>query len=293
MRMNLELSILRVLFLILVFPVSLIFEGLRRKLIARMQNRIGPPIWQPFYDVAKLLKKEEMNSLASENILFKILPILTLISSFLLFFFIPFTIFSFHMDFILFLYIFILSGALYTLAGFASNSPFGQLGSMRDIVLMVCYETIFVVSIFSFIVYSNVDSIGSLDQRFLVLRLPLASVCLFVVALLESRITPLDTIEATTEIMGGVETEYSGKYLALLNIAKYLKFTFFVFLLSKLLFGFSSLLLFSLSSLAVLFILVLSQATTSRYSFDQTLNLLKVFVFIAVLEFVRIRFVVW
>ena len=293
MRMNLELSILRVLFLILVFPVSLIFEGLRRKLIARMQNRIGPPIWQPFYDVAKLLKKEEVNSLASENVLFKILPILTLISSFLLFFFIPFTIFSFHMDFILFLYIFILSGALYTLAGFASNSPFGQLGSMRDIVLMVCYETIFVVSIFSFIVYSNVDSIGSLDQRFLVLRLPLASVCLFVVALLESRITPLDTIEATTEIMGGVETEYSGKYLALLNIAKYLKFTFFVFLLSKLLFGFSSLLLFSLSSLAVLFILVLSQATTSRYSFDQTLNLLKVFVFIAVLEFVRIRFVVW
>jgi len=291
--MNLELSILRVLFLILIFPVSLIFEGLRRKLIARMQNRIGPPIWQPFYDVAKLLKKEEMNSLASENILFKILPILTLISSFLLFFFIPFTIFSFHMDFILFLYIFILSGALYTLAGFASNSPFGQLGSMRDIVLMVCYETIFVVSIFSFIVYSNVDSIGSLDQRFLVLRLPLASVCLFVVALLESRITPLDTIEATTEIMGGVETEYSGKYLALLNVAKYLKFTFFVFLLSKLLFGFSSLLLFSLSSLAVLFILVLSQATTSRYSFDQTLNLLKVFVFIAVLEFVRIRFVVW
>lgn len=293
MKMNLELGILRVLFLILVFPVSLIFEGLRRKLIARMQNRIGPPIWQPFYDVAKLLKKEEVNSLASENILFKILPILTLISSFLLFFFIPFTILSFHMDFILFLYIFILSGALYTLAGFASNSPFGQLGSMRDIVLMVCYETIFVVSIFSFIVYSNVDSIGDLDQRFLVLRLPLASVCLFVVALLESRITPLDTIEATTEIMGGVETEYSGKYLALLNVAKYLKFTFFVFLLSKLLFGFSSLLLFSLSSLAILFILVLSQATTSRYTFNQTLNLLKMFVFIAVLEFVRIRFVVW
>ena len=98
--MILNVNMFNLLFLILITPISLLFEGIKRKLIARMQNRIGPPIIQPFYDIMKLWKKGETDSKASENIFFKITPTLYLITTFLLFFFIPISIISFNIDFI-------------------------------------------------------------------------------------------------------------------------------------------------------------------------------------------------
>jgi len=291
--MILDVSMFNVILLIFVIPISLLFEGLRRKLMARLQNRIGPPIWQPFYDIMKLLEKGESNSKASENIFFRITPLLYLITTFALFLFVPFPIISFPLDFILFVYILILSGALYILSGFASNSPYGSIGSMREIILMVCYEIIFAIVIITFILYTNIESLMGLNQTLLFLKLPLASLCLFVVALVEMRITPLDTVEAQTEIMGSVETEYSGKDLALLEISKDLKFTFFIFLIATLFFGFENVLIFSLISLVLLFIFTFLQATTCRYRLDQTFNLLIFVLLLAVIELLRINYFAW
>jgi len=116
--MILDVSMFKLMFLVLVIPISLLFEGIKRKLLARMQNRIGPPIWQPFYDVIKLFEKHESDSKASENVFFNITPFLYLVTTFALFFFIPFPIIGFQFDFIIFVYILILSGALYVLSGF-------------------------------------------------------------------------------------------------------------------------------------------------------------------------------
>ena len=291
--MILDISMLKIMLLIFVIPISLLFEGIRRKLIARMQNRIGPPVWQPFYDIIKLWEKGESDSKASENIFFRITPILYLITTFALFLFIPFPIISFPFDFILFIYILILSGALYILSGFASNSPYGSIGSMRETVLMVCYEIIFAVVIITFILYTNIESLISLNQTFLFLKLPLASLSLIIVALIEMRITPLDTVEAQTEIMGSVETEFSGKGLALLEISKDLKSVFFIFLITILFFGFKDVLIFSLISLIMLFVFTFLQATTCRYRLDQTFNLLIFILLLAIIELIRINYLVW
>ena len=283
----------KILLLIFVIPISFLFEGIRRKLMARMQNRIGPPIWQPFYDFMKLLEKGESDSKASENIFFRITPVLYLITTFALFLFVPFPVISFPFDFILFIYILILSGAFYILSGFASNSPYGSIGSMRETILMVCYEIIFAIVIVTFVLYSNIESLMSLNQTFLFWKLPLASLSLLVVALVEMRITPLDTVEAQTEIMGSVETEYSGESLALLEISKSLKFTFFIFLITMFLFGFKDVLIFSLTSLVMLFAFTFCQATTCRYRLDQTFNLLIFVLLLAVIELIRINYLVW
>ena len=281
------------MFLVLVIPISLLFEGMRRKLLARMQNRIGPPIWQPFYDIMKLFEKEKSDSKASENVFFKITPFLYLLTTFTLFFFIPFPLIGFQFDFILFVYVLILSGALYVLSGFASNSPYGSIGSMRELILMICYEAIFVVGIFTFILFSNIESLADFNQTCLIYNLPIASACLFVVALVEMRITPLDTVEAPTEIMGSVETEYSGRSLGFLEISKYLKSAFFIFLFTMLFFGFKDLLMFSIFSLIMLFVFTFTQATTCRYRVDQTFNLLMIVLLLVVIEFVRINYIVW
>jgi len=291
--MVLDVSIFKIIFLVLVIPISLVFEGIRRKLMARMQNRIGPPIWQPFYDVMKLFEKWESDSKASENVFFNITPFLYLVTTFALFFFIPFPLIGFQFDFILFVYVLILSGALYVLSGFASNSPYGSIGSMRELILMICYEAIFVVGIFTFILFSNIETLTDFNQTWLIYRLPIASVCLFIVALVEMRITPLDTVEAPTEIMGSVETEYSGRSLAFLEISKALKSAFFIFLLSMLFFGIKNIVMFSIFSLIMLFVFIFTQATTCRYRVDQTFNLLMIVLLLVVIEFVRINYIVW
>ena len=93
------------LFLLAVPFISLFFEGFRRKLVARAQNRIGPPVWQPIYDVVKLWKKKPSTSRGYTNIFFVISPILYVVSTFALFLFIPFSFIAFQYDFILLIYI--------------------------------------------------------------------------------------------------------------------------------------------------------------------------------------------
>jgi len=291
--MILELNIFNLIFLILIIPISLLFEGIRRKLTAKMQNRIGPPVWQPFYDVMKLVKKKDSDTKAKDNLLFQIIPVLYFITTFVLFLFVPFSIVSFQYDFILFVYIVILSGALYILAGSVSNSPFSSLGSLRETLLMVCYEIIFVIAIFTFMVYTNESSLVEFQQRLIILKLPLVSFSLFFVALVEMRITPMDTVEAYTEISGSVETEYSGKELALLEISKCMKFTFFILLTTSLFFGFQNLILFSATTLAMLFIYTFLQATTCRYRLDQVFNLLIFLLFLSVIDLIRIHYFMW
>ncbi len=293
MKMILNVSMFEILFLVLTIPISLLFVGIKRKLIARMQNRIGPPVWQPFYDVIKLFEKKESDSGAKENIIFRTMPFIYLLITFSLFLFLPFPVIGFQLDFIFFIYIFILGGALYILLGIASNSPYGYIGSMRDMVLMFCYEIIFAIVIFTFVMFTDIQTLAEFNERWLILNLPIASACLFIIALVETRITPFDTVEAHTEIIGSVETEFSGRSLAFFEISSGLRLAFFVFLITLLFFGFKDLLTFSITSLIMLFVLTFTQATTCRYRLDQTLNILIIVLFFAVVELIRINFIVW
>jgi formate hydrogenlyase subunit 4 len=261
--------------------------------MARMQNRIGPPILQPFYDVIKLFEKGESDSRANENILFRTMPLIYFLTTFSLFLFIPFSIISFNLDFILFIYIFILSGALYIMLGIVSNSPYGYIGSMRDISLMLCYELIFAIIIFTFVSFTGIQSLSNFNGEWIILKLPIASICLFVITLVETRITPYDTVEAYTEIIGSAETEFSGRGLAFFELSKNLKLAFFVFLTTILFFGFKDLITFSILSLVILFALTFTEATTCRYRLDQTLNILITVLFFAIFELIRIKFIVW
>jgi len=159
--------------------------------------------------------------------------------------------------------------------------------------LMLCYELIFAIVIFSFVVFSNIQSLSGFNENWMILKLPIASACLFIITLAEIRITPYDTVEAYTEIIGSAETEFSGRSLAFFEISKNLKLAFFMFLTSLLFFGFKDLLTFSITSLIVLFALTFTEATTCRYRLDQTLKILIIVLFFAVFEFIRINFIVW
>ena len=86
--------------LIGIIPIALLVDGIFRKLLARMQNRVGPPIIQPFYDIIKLFGKKKSDSKGYKNILFRTIPFLYFVSTFSLFLFV-FGIVRFEFDFIM------------------------------------------------------------------------------------------------------------------------------------------------------------------------------------------------
>ncbi|MFH1638606.1 MAG: complex I subunit 1 family protein [Candidatus Woesearchaeota archaeon] len=286
--MNLDLSIANVVFILLIVPFALLMEGVRRKVIARMQHRVGPPVWQPFYDVLKLLKKGETRSLANENWFYRWTPFLYFITTIVLFMFIPLAMLSFEYDFILLIYLLVLDSALYVLAGFASNNPYSTIGSMREMVVMVCYEMIFTVAIVAVMVAEKATSLAEIGNSFILFKVPLAAICLFYVVLIEVRVTPYDTVEAGTEILESVKTEYYGRNLAYMELSKDLKTTFFAMLWIFLFIGVHNILLFLALTVLMVWVLGFTQATTCRYRLDQVLKRYTFVLGIALFELARI-----
>ena len=222
-------------FFLLVPFIALFYEGLLRKLNARLQNRIGPPVLQPFYDLMKLFSKKPLKS--QNDPFYKYSPFLYFLSVYALFLFIPFSIIAFDYDFVLLLYLTILASSFYVLAGLSSDNPFSIIGSMREMILMIVYEITLVITVFSFMLRADVISFANFDFNLMILSLPISAVCLTLISLLEVHVTPFDTTEAKTEIMGGSRTEYSGRNLALMNLSMSMKRLFFLLFLPFLFFS--------------------------------------------------------
>jgi formate hydrogenlyase subunit 4 len=274
-----------IIFFLLIPFIAMLYEGLYRKINARLQNRIGPPIIQPFFDIVKLFSKKKLKT--QNDPFFRVSPLLYFLATYSLFLFIPFSLIKFEYDFLLLLYLTILSSAFYILCGLSSDNPFGIVGSMREMILMIVYEITLVVSVVNFILKSNILSLANLNSSFLFLSLPLSSLGLFLVYLVELHVTPFDTTEAQTEIMAGSKTEYSGKNLAFMELATYMKRLFFIFFIPLVLFGRDLIIILPLS-VAFLFLYTFLQATTSRYRVDQALNFYIVVLFLVLLEFVLV-----
>lgn len=274
-----------IIFFLLVPFIALLYEGILRKLNARLQNRIGPPIIQPFYDIIKLFGKKPLKS--QNDPFYKYAPFFYFLSIYALFLFIPFSLIGFQYDFVLLLYLTILASSFYVLAGLSSDNPFSIVGSMREMILMVVYEITLVIAVFSFMIRADVVSFAAFNQELFLLSLPISSACLFIISLLEVHVTPFDTTEAPTEIMGGSRTEYSGRNLALMNLSMSMKRLFFVFFLPMLFFGRDIMWLIPMS-IVFLFAYGLCQATTSRFRVDQAFNVYFYVMIFALIEFILI-----
>ncbi len=275
---------IKALAILLVPFISLFFEGVRRKMTARIHNRIGPPIWQPFYDFMKLLDKGRTETRGRLNLFFKACPTLYFLSTLALFLFIPYPFLSFEFDFVFLIYATILCSAFYTLCGISSNSPYTTLGSMREMILMMVYEITLAIVVFTAVIASGTNTLSGVNE-FLVFSLPLSFLALIFVSFVETKITPFDTAEAPTEILGGVKTEYSGVNLAIYETARFMKFTFFIFLMPSL-FVTRHPVFLGLMVLFFLFFLTFMQATTSRYRVDQSFRYFLIFLLVALANYV-------
>ena len=223
--------------LILVFPMvfflSLFFEGVDRKIHSRLQQRVGPPILQPFYDFFKLIHKEIIIPETASRRFFTLMPIAATAVSFLI---ASIPIMSLIEgvpiagDLILIMYLFAMVSVFIMIGGTASGNPFGGISFSRKMVMMLGYEVPLILAIIS-IAFAPSNSLTFLDviatqktQRsvlaFMSLGKAFAAATFLICIPAAAEVTPFDIAEAKSEIVHGYLIEYSGVYLALIKLAK-------------------------------------------------------------------------
>lgn len=245
--MTVILEALRYLGYVLVFPgflfcflAGMLLCGIDRKLVAKMQKRVGPPILQPFYDFFKLCGKETIVPASAERISFMLAPLLGLAALVVIQLFIPvfsFTAFYGMADVIVILYLLLIPAISIILGGAASGSPYAGVGLSREMVTIISCELPLVLvllavaktvgsamgtglcfSLSDIAAYQEIN--GSLITR--ISMLPAAAAMLLVIPG-ETGSHPFDTAEAETEICEGLLAEYSGPALGVFKLSHAVK----------------------------------------------------------------------
>ncbi len=252
------------LLLLIIAPfVGGLLVGIDRKLTARLQNRRGPPIEQPFYDVLKLFGKED-KIVNKTYLVFGVAYLLTVILSL--------AMLLFRYDLLVTTFVFGLSFIFLVLAGYSVRSQFSYVGATRELLQMLTYEPILLLVVFLIRLKTGsfeVDSIYTAAQP-LLYTLPLALLAIFVILPIKARKSPFDIADAHTEIAQGPETEFVGKYLGLLNIAHFYEMFFLLWFIG-LFFVQNIAVRLLLMLVAYIFLIVVDNAT-ARLRVDQMLK---------------------
>lgn len=222
------------LFAILVFPgfiflsvFGLFAQFVDRKAHARLQNRVGPPWFQPLADLIKLLGKENLIPKEANSRMFRFAPLFALSAAVAAFIYVPLwkplALFSFDGDIIVVLYLLTIPTLSFFIGGWYSTSLYARIGSVRAIMQLFAYEVPLFMGILSAALLSNSWSLSEIALFYskspwlILFNLTGFAVCL--IALLgKLEKAPFDIPEAETEIVAGSFTEYSGRWFAFLRM---------------------------------------------------------------------------
>lgn len=250
---------LQIIALVLLAPLfGALIAGIDRKITARMQGRIGPPVLQPIYDIVKLLHKDPIlvNRIqvvyAFLHLVFMMLALILLVLG---------------QDSLMFLFIFAFSTLALVLGGMCVRSPYSRIGSQREIMLMVAYEPVLILLMIgmrlangSFLLASPISAAHPMLQT-----LPLIFVAMLVVLAVKLQKSPFDLAtshHAHQELIKGLTIEYSGPYLAVIEIAHLYEVALFFYLI--MLFWASNLLIGALLALAAFFLMIVVDNAFAR-----------------------------
>lgn len=211
------------LYVPLVIVATLIFApllgglliGIDRKLSARMQGRVGPPITQPFYDLVKLFAKDVLVCTKMQ-----VVSVYVYLTSVVL----SLVMLVLGQDLLVLLFVLALGSVSLILGAFSVRSPYSQIGAYRELLLLLSYEpllALFVVGVYLATGSFMVRDIFRLDQP-LLLVLPLFGLTQILVLAMKVNKSPFDisaSHHAHQEIVRGILTEFSGPYLGIIELA--------------------------------------------------------------------------
>lgn len=209
--------ILMVAFVIFAPIVGGLLDGLDRKISARMQGRKGPSILQPFYDVAKLFNKQIL--IVNQSQYYMVLSYL---------FFIIFSGTLFYGGFDLLLCFFSLTTAamFLVLASCSTHSPFSSMGSQRELIQMMSYEPMVLLTAVGFYLATDSFKVSQIVQSNWspIIKLPGFFIGFVFILSIKMRKSPFDLStahHAHQEMVKGITTEMVGGLYAAVEIAEW------------------------------------------------------------------------
>jgi len=212
--------------------IGLAASWIDRKVTARVQYRVGPPILQPLVDIVKLLGKETLVPAGASRVTFLSAPLVGLSSVILVS-----TLLwvnninpshTFIGDLIVVLYLLTIPSISIMMGGFASGNPLASLGASREMKLILGYELPFMLAVFVPVIKSGfsikLGQILAVQAENGVITGSWSGALALIVAILciqaKLALVPFDIPEAETEIVGGPLIEYSGSGLAVYRLMK-------------------------------------------------------------------------
>jgi NADH-quinone oxidoreductase subunit H len=288
---------------------------LERKVIAWVQSRLGPMrvgpygVLQPVADAVKLMIKEDITPTRADKWVFTAAPIIALVPALVVFAVIPFgpsinlfgrtvPLYIADVNVGLLYIVSVASIGVYglILAGYASNSKYPLLASLRASAQLISYEVAVTMTLVSLILMAGTLSmVGIIEAQrqaglwFFFVQ-PVAFVIFFIGGLAETNRAPFDLPEAEQELTGGFHTEYSGMRFALFFLAEYANMIVVSSVATTLFFGgwlrpfpnvealafldvIPGWIWFLLKTFVFLYLFLWIRATLPRYRYDQLMRL--------------------
>ena len=283
------MNTVRALIALLVFPgvlyalpAGLFMLGLERKWKARFQGRIGPPITQAFYDVIKLLAKSPVSRIATDVPLLIGLPLFAIGTTLGALSLLPVSRGEngFVGDIIVLVGLLEMPALAYILAGYASRSIYGEVGSTREAVVSIASNVPFLAALIAMASASGsmhcADIVSSTPWM---VRIP-ALLAILLCLPMKLRITPFSLANAEQELLAGPLTEFDGPRLALWEMAHALEWTALVGFVVTFAIPFRSpywivnALVFVLLSSVLVLLLTLLASSTARLKLSQATGLM-------------------
>jgi formate hydrogenlyase subunit 4 len=230
--------------MMLVLALAPVLTGFVRKVKARLLRRQGPPLIQPYRDLARLLRKEVVLA-NSASWLFRAIPYLMFAATWVVAALVPTfatgLVFSWSADLIVIIALLGLARFFLALAGLDVGTSFGGIGSSREVMIASLAEPAMLMIVFTLALVAGSTQLSTMasflasGQAGLRVSLGLALIALVMVAIAENARIPVDnpaTHLELTMVHEAMVLEYSGRHLALIDLSAELKLLLYVSLIS-------------------------------------------------------------
>ena len=248
-----------------------ILEGFDRKISARMQGRVGPPIRQPFFDVIKLFKKQYIVVVHSVHFL---------LLSYLAFMILTGAMFFAGADLMLCFFILSTAATFLYFAAVITNSPYSTIGSQRELVQMMAYEPAVLLTAVGFYISTGSFNVRTIIQQdySLIMKMPGFFIAFVFIMTIKMRKSPFDTAASHhphQELVKGITTDMGSKNLALFSITEWYENVFLMGVVALFIVNKNpwSYLAAVLVILAIYFLEILIDNTSARMKYELMLKM--------------------
>ncbi|MBQ1449777.1 MAG: NADH-quinone oxidoreductase subunit H [Eggerthellaceae bacterium] len=191
-----------------------LLAGLERRISARMQGRVGPPILQPYYDVRKLLLKDDVSVSGIDGLYMTCALVFTMLAG---------GIFFSGDNLLMSAFVITMAALFYIMAAYSSRSPFAEVGAARETMQVMAYEPAVVLMAVCFFLatgYFDVREAFGIELPAICTAWPIFIAWLYVLTI-KLRKSPFDlstSHHAHQELVKGMTTEMSGRTLAKVEV---------------------------------------------------------------------------